>query len=162
MAAVAGYTWFAALIRGYCWQPECRAQMSNGKAAKSLFAPCEEQAFSPVRHRRMRSRGGAVACTCADHPASAIRASAPREQAWSHHPRVASPTTSTKPLTLTPQHVMSTHPPVHSWRLYPAYCFRESPTYDAWVKLTVADVHALRSEPAFLGTPPNMSMWPRA
>ncbi|KAL5113294.1 hypothetical protein ACEQ8H_008828 [Pleosporales sp. CAS-2024a] len=32
------------------------------------------------------------------------------------------------------------------WTLYPAYCFRASATYDAWVKLTAADVHALRRE----------------
>ncbi|KAF1911057.1 hypothetical protein BDU57DRAFT_485452 [Ampelomyces quisqualis] len=44
---------------------------------------------------------------------------------------------------------MSTHPPTRSYRLYPAYCFRASPTYDAWVKISIADVQALRSEPNF-------------
>lgn len=38
-----------------------------------------------------------------------------------------------------------------SRKLYPAYCFPESPTYNAWVKLTAADVHGLREEPAFAG-----------
>ncbi|CAO2655715.1 Nn.00g045180.m01.CDS01 [Neocucurbitaria sp. VM-36] len=46
---------------------------------------------------------------------------------------------------------MSTHPPARSHRLYPAYCFRASPTFDIWVKLTAADVQALRSEPDFQG-----------
>ncbi|KAF2706298.1 hypothetical protein K504DRAFT_438476 [Pleomassaria siparia CBS 279.74] len=36
-----------------------------------------------------------------------------------------------------------------SYRVYPAYCFPASPTYHAWVKLTAADVQALRSEPEF-------------
>lgn len=35
--------------------------------------------------------------------------------------------------------------------IYPAYSFRASPTYFAWVKLTCADIHALRSEPGFEG-----------
>ncbi len=35
--------------------------------------------------------------------------------------------------------------------IYPAYCFPASPTYDVWVKLTAADVHALREEPGFEG-----------
>ncbi|QDS74910.1 hypothetical protein FKW77_004043 [Venturia effusa] len=35
--------------------------------------------------------------------------------------------------------------------IYPAYTFRASPTYFAWVKLTCADIHALRSEPGFEG-----------
>ncbi|KAI8935425.1 hypothetical protein NX059_008003 [Plenodomus lindquistii] len=46
---------------------------------------------------------------------------------------------------------MSTHPPARSYRLYPAYCFRASPTFNTWVKLTAADVHHLRSEPDFQG-----------
>ncbi|CAI6326137.1 unnamed protein product [Periconia digitata] len=37
------------------------------------------------------------------------------------------------------------------YRLYPAYCFRASPTYDTWVKITAADVQALRLEPDFPG-----------
>ncbi|KAF2203364.1 hypothetical protein GQ43DRAFT_390210 [Delitschia confertaspora ATCC 74209] len=37
------------------------------------------------------------------------------------------------------------------YRLYPAYCFRASPTYHAWVKLTAVDVHALYAEPDFQG-----------
>jgi hypothetical protein len=36
--------------------------------------------------------------------------------------------------------------------IYPAYTFRASPTYFAWVKLTVADIHALRSERGYEGT----------
>ncbi|KAF2193449.1 hypothetical protein K469DRAFT_550151 [Zopfia rhizophila CBS 207.26] len=44
---------------------------------------------------------------------------------------------------------MSTHQSAQKYRLYPAYCFRASPTYNAWVKLTAADVQALRSEPDF-------------
>ncbi|TKA66587.1 hypothetical protein B0A49_08579 [Cryomyces minteri] len=39
-------------------------------------------------------------------------------------------------------------PPAH---IYPAHCFTASPTYNAWVKLTAADVHALRAEPGFEG-----------
>ncbi|KAF2092653.1 hypothetical protein NA57DRAFT_69606 [Rhizodiscina lignyota] len=35
--------------------------------------------------------------------------------------------------------------------IYPAYCFAASPTYNAWVKLTAADVHALRYEPGYEG-----------
>ncbi|KAB8337331.1 hypothetical protein FH972_021630 [Carpinus fangiana] len=35
--------------------------------------------------------------------------------------------------------------------IYPAYCHRASPTYWKWVKLAVADVHALRSEGGFEG-----------
>ncbi|KAH5581795.1 hypothetical protein HBI24_129810 [Parastagonospora nodorum] len=44
---------------------------------------------------------------------------------------------------------MSTLPPVRPYRIYPAYCFRASPTYDAWVKLTAADVQALCRQPEF-------------
>ncbi|KAH7384624.1 hypothetical protein BKA66DRAFT_416831 [Pyrenochaeta sp. MPI-SDFR-AT-0127] len=44
---------------------------------------------------------------------------------------------------------MSTQQPARPYRQYPAYYFRASPTYDAWVKLTIADVQALRSEPEF-------------
>ncbi|KAH6633231.1 hypothetical protein C7974DRAFT_167951 [Boeremia exigua] len=46
---------------------------------------------------------------------------------------------------------MSKHSTTRPYRLYPAYCFQSSPTYDAWVKLTAADIHALRSEPDFRG-----------
>ncbi|KAF1991801.1 hypothetical protein K402DRAFT_321703 [Aulographum hederae CBS 113979] len=35
--------------------------------------------------------------------------------------------------------------------IYPACYFRASPTYDAWVKVSAADVHALREEPGFKG-----------
>ncbi|KAI9654448.1 MAG: hypothetical protein M1831_005414 [Alyxoria varia] len=35
--------------------------------------------------------------------------------------------------------------------IYPAFCFKASPTYNKWVKLTAADVHALRREPGFEG-----------
>ncbi|CBY00419.1 hypothetical protein LEMA_P015490.1 [Plenodomus lingam JN3] len=44
---------------------------------------------------------------------------------------------------------MSRHPPAHPHRLYPAYCFRASPTFNTWVKLTAADIQGLRSEPDF-------------
>ncbi|KAF2874340.1 hypothetical protein BDV95DRAFT_604524 [Massariosphaeria phaeospora] len=44
---------------------------------------------------------------------------------------------------------MSTHLSASGYRLYPAYCFRASSTYNAWVKLTAADVQALRTEPGF-------------
>ncbi|PVI05147.1 hypothetical protein DM02DRAFT_651063 [Periconia macrospinosa] len=44
---------------------------------------------------------------------------------------------------------MSTLQQPPTYRLYPAYCFRASPTYDSWVKITAADVQALRSEPDF-------------
>ncbi|KAF2036510.1 hypothetical protein EK21DRAFT_83473 [Setomelanomma holmii] len=44
---------------------------------------------------------------------------------------------------------MSTHPPARLYRLYPAYCFHASPTYDTWVKVTAADVQSLRREPKF-------------
>ncbi|XP_014557171.1 hypothetical protein COCVIDRAFT_37283 [Bipolaris victoriae FI3] len=46
---------------------------------------------------------------------------------------------------------MSTLRPTRLYRLYPAYCFGASPTFNTWVKLTVADVHALRSEKDFEG-----------
>ncbi|KAF2003608.1 hypothetical protein P154DRAFT_543685 [Amniculicola lignicola CBS 123094] len=41
---------------------------------------------------------------------------------------------------------MSTRQPEPAYQRYPAYCFRASPTYNTWVKLTAADVQALRSE----------------
>ncbi|KAF1923173.1 uncharacterized protein M421DRAFT_104638 [Didymella exigua CBS 183.55] len=44
---------------------------------------------------------------------------------------------------------MSTHPAKRPYRLYPAYCFPYSPTYDAWVRLAAADVHTLWSEPDY-------------
>ncbi|KAF2258020.1 hypothetical protein CC78DRAFT_526948 [Lojkania enalia] len=44
---------------------------------------------------------------------------------------------------------MSTHQSAPSYRLFPAYCFRASPTYNTWVKLTAADIQALRTEPDF-------------
>lgn len=34
-------------------------------------------------------------------------------------------------------------------RIYPAYTFRASPTYNTWVKLLASDLRALRSEPEF-------------
>ncbi|KAF2643536.1 hypothetical protein P280DRAFT_515933 [Massarina eburnea CBS 473.64] len=47
---------------------------------------------------------------------------------------------------------MSTHQPTtKTFRIYPAYCFRVSPTWDGWVRLSAADVHALRTEPEFKG-----------
>ncbi|KAF2274091.1 uncharacterized protein EI97DRAFT_382203 [Westerdykella ornata] len=45
---------------------------------------------------------------------------------------------------------MSTHISPN-YKLYPAYCFRISPTYDAWVKMTAADVQALQTVPEFQG-----------
>ena len=57
---------------------------------------------------------------------------------------------SPSPLNIFPiQYDMSTHEQPPTFRLYPAYCFRASPTYDKWVKITAADVQALRSEPDF-------------
>ncbi|CAN9141392.1 unnamed protein product [Alternaria sp. RS040] len=44
---------------------------------------------------------------------------------------------------------MSTQASSRPYRLYPAYCFKASPTYNTWVKLTAADVQALRSEKEF-------------
>jgi hypothetical protein len=35
--------------------------------------------------------------------------------------------------------------------IYPSFTFSASPTWFAWVKLTAADVHGLRTEPAFEG-----------
>ena len=40
------------------------------------------------------------------------------------------------------------HPPI-----YPAYCFKVSPTFNVWVKLTAAGVHRLRAEPGYEGNP---------
>ncbi|MCJ1367673.1 hypothetical protein MMC16_006807 [Acarospora aff. strigata] len=34
---------------------------------------------------------------------------------------------------------------------YPAYCFSQSPTFHTWVKLTAADVHALKAREGFEG-----------
>ncbi|KAF2675718.1 hypothetical protein K458DRAFT_471200 [Lentithecium fluviatile CBS 122367] len=44
---------------------------------------------------------------------------------------------------------MSTLQSTPQYRLYPAYCFRVSPTFNAWVRMTAADVQALRTEPDF-------------
>ncbi len=38
-----------------------------------------------------------------------------------------------------------------SLKTYPAYCFSISPTFNAWVKLTAADVHALTIHRGFEG-----------
>ncbi|CAA9956442.1 hypothetical protein P3342_000063 [Pyrenophora teres f. teres] len=46
---------------------------------------------------------------------------------------------------------MSMHPPTRPYRLYPAYCFRVSPTFNTWVKITAADVRALQTEKGFEG-----------
>ncbi|KAH8725014.1 hypothetical protein GQ44DRAFT_772419 [Phaeosphaeriaceae sp. PMI808] len=46
---------------------------------------------------------------------------------------------------------MSTHSTTRPHQLYPSYYFRASPTYDIWVKLTAADVQALRTESEFQG-----------
>ncbi|KAL9053101.1 MAG: hypothetical protein Q9162_004965 [Coniocarpon cinnabarinum] len=46
------------------------------------------------------------------------------------------------------QHDMSIEAPTHA-HIYPAYSFALSPTFNKWVKLTVADVHSLRALPTF-------------
>ncbi|KAF1977591.1 hypothetical protein BU23DRAFT_527107 [Bimuria novae-zelandiae CBS 107.79] len=45
---------------------------------------------------------------------------------------------------------MSTHQPTKEYRLYPAFCFQASPTFNDWVKITAADVQQLRKEPEFM------------
>ncbi|KAK3210062.1 hypothetical protein GRF29_44g1522533 [Pseudopithomyces chartarum] len=45
---------------------------------------------------------------------------------------------------------MSTHRPTQDYRLYPAFCFQVSPTFNDWVKMTAADVQQLRREPDFM------------
>ncbi|KAF2400866.1 hypothetical protein EJ06DRAFT_509826 [Trichodelitschia bisporula] len=47
------------------------------------------------------------------------------------------------------QYAMTGHPP--KTPLYPAYTFRASPTYFAWVRLPATDIHTLRREPGFEG-----------
>lgn len=47
---------------------------------------------------------------------------------------------------------MSTHPSTKEYRLYPAFCFQASPTFNDWVKITAADVQQLRKEPEFWST----------
>ncbi|KAF1817537.1 hypothetical protein P152DRAFT_504746 [Eremomyces bilateralis CBS 781.70] len=42
-----------------------------------------------------------------------------------------------------------TAPRGSSCPLYPAYCFRDSPTHFSWVKLSVADIHHLRAVSGF-------------
>lgn len=37
-------------------------------------------------------------------------------------------------------------------KYYPAYCFSVSPTFHTWVKVTAADVHALKTREGFEGT----------
>jgi hypothetical protein len=64
--------------------------------------------------------------------------------------RVASPPSSFPPPAT--QYDMSTHRAARPYRLYPAYCFSASPTFNTWVKLTAANVQALRSEPDFQGS----------
>ncbi|KAI0625889.1 OB-fold nucleic acid binding domain [Pyrenophora tritici-repentis] len=46
---------------------------------------------------------------------------------------------------------MSMQPPTRPYRLYPAYCFRASPTFNIWAKITAADVQALQTEKGFEG-----------
>lgn len=36
-----------------------------------------------------------------------------------------------------------------AYDIYPAFCNVDSPTFNKWVKLTAADVHGLRRDPAF-------------
>lgn len=38
---------------------------------------------------------------------------------------------------------------------YPSYCYPLSPTYNTWVRLTAADVHALRERVGYEGTRPS-------
>lgn len=45
------------------------------------------------------------------------------------------------------------HPSPTSLIFYPSYCYPLSPTYNAWVRLTAADVHALRERAGYEGTP---------
>ncbi|MCJ1372468.1 hypothetical protein MMC20_003693 [Loxospora ochrophaea] len=42
-------------------------------------------------------------------------------------------------------------PKLSSLSFYPRYCFSASPTYNTWVKLTAAGVHALTTQPGFEG-----------
>jgi hypothetical protein len=86
------------------------------------------------------------------------RALLTRELAWQLLSRRV-PTRFASPPTSPTQHDMSTHSPARPYRLYPAYYFGASPTYDAWVKLTIADVQALRSEPEFPGNSWNMMLY---
>jgi hypothetical protein len=44
--------------------------------------------------------------------------------------------------------------PLPEFQIYPAYTFRASPTFFAWVKLTAADIHQLRTEKGFEGRIP--------
>ncbi|KAF2449653.1 hypothetical protein P171DRAFT_405085 [Karstenula rhodostoma CBS 690.94] len=44
---------------------------------------------------------------------------------------------------------MSTPHSAPNYRLYPAWCFQASPTYNEWVKITAADVQLLRKDPEF-------------
>ncbi|KAF2744659.1 hypothetical protein M011DRAFT_460698 [Sporormia fimetaria CBS 119925] len=37
-----------------------------------------------------------------------------------------------------------------AYRIYPAYCFRSSPTYNTWVKLSISDTHGLRDDNDFI------------
>ncbi|KAL9084977.1 MAG: hypothetical protein Q9159_004943 [Coniocarpon cinnabarinum] len=46
------------------------------------------------------------------------------------------------------QYDMSIEAPTHA-QIYPAYSFPLSPTFNKWVKLSVADVHSLRALPTF-------------
>lgn len=45
---------------------------------------------------------------------------------------------------------MSTHLSKKEYRLYPAFCFQASPTFNEWVKITAADVQQLRKETEFM------------
>lgn len=49
------------------------------------------------------------------------------------------------------RHAMTEGRPTGHGLIYPAYCHNVSPTYWKWVKLTAADVHALRAERGFEG-----------
>lgn len=56
------------------------------------------------------------------------------------------------PHRLASHHDMSTHRPTQDYRLYPAFCFQVSPTFNDWVKMTAADVQQLRREPDFMSS----------
>lgn len=56
------------------------------------------------------------------------------------------------PHRLASHHDMSTHRPKQDYRLYPAFCFQVSPTFNDWVKMTAADVQQLRREPDFMSS----------
>lgn len=126
---------------------------------KPCFTPCKVkqasflEAAQSAAYHKCGEDAGFRACTCSEvHEAGKVGLppDLPRDDApvWCFF--VASPPLLSSYASST-QYDMSKHPTTRPYRLYPAYCFRSSPTYDAWVKLTAADVHALRTEPDFRG-----------